>query len=127
MVEPAVVEAVAPAIRIPDKGASTKAGIFIASNKLMTSYCKAEALMIPAIVPVPINSTETPITLLKPNSIYSLVRLMLPVARMLTRPPTGSAIRGSTLISNSGRSARRMITTNGPLMAAAKPGSFLSA
>ena len=57
-VAPAVVDAVAAAIRIPDSGASTNAGMFIASRMLVTSYCRADALMIPAIVPVPIRDAD---------------------------------------------------------------------
>ena len=66
IVEPAVVDAVAPAIKIPESGARMNAGMFIAVNALIMSYCKLEALMIPAIVPVPINKMDTPITLLMP-------------------------------------------------------------
>ena len=69
IVAPAVVEAVAPAIRIPAIGASKNAGIFAIFKICTTSYCNAEALMIPAIVPVPINSTDTPTTLPSPNSV----------------------------------------------------------
>ena len=58
--------------------------------------------MIPASVPVPIRSTETPITLLRPNSEYSLRCLILPVASVQITPPNGSAISGSTAILKSG-------------------------
>ena len=67
MVVPAVVEAVAPAIRMPAMGASTKAGIFIASSRLITLACREDAWMTPDRVPVPINRTATPMTLLRPN------------------------------------------------------------
>ena len=73
MVEPAVVEAVAAPIKIPESGAKTKAGMFIASRRAIISTCSAEALIIPAMVPVPIKRIDTPITLLRPNSVNSTV------------------------------------------------------
>ena len=80
--------------------------------------------MMPAMVPVPISRMETPITLLRPNSVYSTRCLTCPVTRTLTIPPTGSAISGSMLMPKRGRSASRMITTRGPRIAGKKPGSF---
>ena len=82
--------------------------------------------MIPAIVPVPISRMETPMTLVRPNSVYSIKCLALPVAIVLTAPPTGRAIRGSIAIPAMGRSASMMITTAGPRIAGRKPGSSLS-
>ena len=125
-VAPAVVEAVAAAMRIPERGASTKAGMFMASSTVVTSYCRADALIMPAIVPVPISRMETPMTLLRPNSVYSMKCFALPVAIVLTAPPTGSAMRGSIAIPARGRRASMIITTAGPRMAGRKPGSSLS-
>ena len=82
--------------------------------------------MIPAIVPVPIRRIETPMTLLRPNSIYSTQFFTFPVAIILTKPPTGSAISGSMAIPAMGRRASMTITTTGPRTAAPKPGSFFS-
>ena len=114
MVAPAVVDAVAPAIRIPAIGARINAGIFIISNREITSYCKADALMIPAIVPVPIRRIDTPATLLRPNSANSRNCTRLPHAIAHTRPPSGRAINGSITIENIGRSANSIITVSGP-------------
>ena len=79
MVAPEVVDAVAAAIRIPDTGANTNVGRFINSSKFIISYCNANDFMIPAIVPVPIRSIDTPTTLLNPNSIIERLSLIFPV------------------------------------------------
>ncbi|ETJ44631.1 hypothetical protein Q604_UNBC01371G0001, partial [human gut metagenome] len=58
---PDVVEAVAPAINIPEIGASAKLGrpnVFI--PEIITSF-NAEFEIIPASVPVPINNMATPV------------------------------------------------------------------
>ena len=81
--------------------------------------------MIPAIVPVPINKIETPITLLRPNSVIEIVSFALPVTNTHTSPPNGSAISGSMLIPQSGRRANKIITTSGPANAAMNPGKFV--
>ena len=94
--------------------------MFIASRRAIISTCNAEALMIPAIVPVPIKRIDTPITLLSPNSVNSTVFFALPVTTIVTKPPRGSAINGSTLIPAIERRARRAITTIGPSMALKK-------
>ncbi len=47
---------------------------------------------------------------------------MLWVASEQTIPPSGNAIKGSTLIPNNGRSASRHTTTTGPAMAAMNEG-----
>ena len=126
MVAPAVVEAVAPAIRIPARGASTKAGMFRASSRSIMSYCRAEALMTPAMVPVPISRMDTPTTLDRPNSVIFTTFLIWPVTSMQMRPPVGRAMRGSMVTPARGRRASRTMTTRGPRMAGRKPGSLAS-
>ena len=69
-VEPAVVEAVAAAIKIPETGASRNVGRFIIWSQPSTSEGREEALIMPAMAPVPNNRMETPITLFNPNSAY---------------------------------------------------------
>ena len=125
MVDPAVVDAVAAAIRIPENGARIKAGRLRLSISPNISVCRLEFWMIPDRVPVPISRAHTPITLLKPKAEYSVKLVILPVANKHTTPPRGRAISGSIVISNSGLRARRTITVIGPKIDAKKDGSSL--
>ena len=70
--------------------------------------------MIPAMVPVPINRMETPITLDSPNSVNSISFLLFPVTSVHRIPPIGRAISGSMLIPAIGLRASRIITAIGP-------------
>ena len=73
IVAPAVVEAVAAAIKIPDNGAKINGLRFKVSIKLIISVCKCEFDIIPESVPVPISRAQTPITFEKPYAEYSLI------------------------------------------------------
>lgn len=121
-VAPAVVEAVAPAIRIPAMGARRNAGMLKKFRADTTSACSEDALIIPAIVPVPRRRMETPVTLERPNSANFENFFQFPVMTALTRPPAGSAIIGS-IVTPKDRSASRIITTSGPEIAFPKEGS----
>ena len=113
IVAPAVVDAVAADINIPDIGANKNAGICIASSIDIVVVCNVEAFIIPATVPVPIKSIATGIIFESPNVIYSLRYLNLPIAITPTIPPTGRAKSGSTAIPTNGLSESNIIATNG--------------
>ncbi len=122
IVAPAVVEAVAPAIKKPETGASAIVGRCRAPSNAIISWLSPESLTMPAMVPVPIRRMETPITFERPNSELATVSRHLPVTRLQTRPPTGSATSGSTAMPQSGRSASRTTTVRGPITACMNEG-----
>ena len=126
IVAPAVVDAVAADINIPDIGANKNAGICIAFNIDIVVVCNVEAFIIPATVPVPIKSIATGIILESPNVIYSLRYLNFPIAITPTIPPIGKAKSGSTAIPTNGLSESNIIATNGPTIAAKNDGKFVS-
>ncbi len=88
----------------------------------MISPFSAEALTIPATVPVPNRRITTPATFPSPNSEYATVFRQAPQATQETIPPTGSATIGSTDTPAIGRRARSVMTATGPAIAANTPG-----
>lgn len=81
---------VATDIKIPDIGTRINSGILNAYSKDIVVACNVDDFIIPAIIPIPINSTATGIILDNPKVIYSLVFLNFPLAVTPTIPPTGS-------------------------------------
>ncbi len=81
--------------------------------------------MMPARVPVPSSMMATGAMRERPETANWFTLLNLPIIRAPTRPPSGSAISGSTTIPATGRRASSRMATSGALMAAAKPGSLV--
>ena len=114
IVAPAVVEAVAADISAPAIGAINVPPLLQWANISTNTSLMAEALMIPANVPVPTSKIAIPDIFSNPYERQVAVSRHLRVASMPTTPPTGKAIIGSITIPAIGRSANSRIVTIGP-------------
>lgn len=115
MVAPAVVEAVAADISAPAIGAINVPPLLQPASKPTSTSLIAEALMIPANVPVPTSKMAMPDIFSNPYDKQVVVWRHLPVAKMPITPPTGRAIIGSMTMSAIGRRANNMMVTKGPI------------
>lgn len=123
IVDPAVEEAVAKDIIMPEIGANKNWGILRISNNSIVLCCKLEDCIIPTKVPVPNNSRHIPCILFIPKAISSLVFLVLLVAIILTIAPTGKAIKGSIVMLEKFPKDNNTIEVQGPIIEQNKLGS----
>ena len=125
IVAPAVEDAVAKDITIPEIGTRRNCGILRIFNNSMVLCCKSDAWIIPTKVPVPNNSKQIPCILFIPKDINSLAFLILPVAIIPTIAPIGKAIKGSTEIFVKFPKVNKAIEMQEPIIEANKLGSSL--
>lgn len=114
IVAPAVDDAVANDISMPEIGANKNCGIFKNCRILIVLCCNSDICIIPAIVPVPSNNIHTPCILDNPKAKYSLELFRFPVAIRVTIPPIGRAIIGSITIGDTFPKNNNNIAIIGP-------------